>query len=114
MAVRQAQESSVSSSLLLLEVHRLISLIPPFHSADSQELQDAMAALLKVKRKLVHEAEKLDDVLDFATELILAQVGLALLDVSAELCSGTHPLLALDRKRESFPRTTCGSACWRW
>lgn len=56
-----------------------ISLIPPFSSADSQELQDTMAALLKVKRKLVHEAEQLDDVLDFATELILAQVGLFLM-----------------------------------
>ncbi|NP_001166967.1 cytochrome P450 aromatase [Takifugu rubripes] len=43
------------------------------HRRAAQELQDTMAALLKVKRKLVHEAEKLDDVLDFATELILAQ-----------------------------------------
>lgn len=38
-----------------------------------------MAALLEVKRKLVHEAEKLEEVLDFATELILAQVGLFLM-----------------------------------
>lgn len=38
-----------------------------------------MAALLEVKRRIVHEAEKLDDVLDFATELILAQVGLFLM-----------------------------------
>lgn len=37
-----------------------------------------MEELLKVKRKIVQEAEKLDDALDFATELILAQVCLFL------------------------------------
>lgn len=37
-----------------------------------------MEELLHIKRKVVHESEKLDDVLDFATELILAQVGLFL------------------------------------
>lgn len=37
-----------------------------------------MEELLDMKRKMVHESEKLDDALDFATELILAQVGLLL------------------------------------
>lgn len=35
-----------------------------------------MESLLEVKKKMIHEAEKLDDELDFATELIFAQVGL--------------------------------------
>lgn len=33
-----------------------------------------MESLLEIKRKIVNESEKLDDDLDFATELIFAQV----------------------------------------
>ncbi|CAG05537.1 unnamed protein product, partial [Tetraodon nigroviridis] len=43
------------------------------HRRAAQELQDTMEELLDMKRKMVHESEKLDDALDFATELILAQ-----------------------------------------
>lgn len=39
-----------------------------------QELQDVMENLLNIKRKMIHESEKLDEDLDFATELIFAQV----------------------------------------
>lgn len=46
------------------------------HSIDRQELQEAMENLLNIKRKMIHESEKLDEELDFATELIFAQVGL--------------------------------------
>lgn len=46
------------------------------HSIDRQELQDAMESLLNIKRKMIQESEKLDEELDFATELIFAQVGL--------------------------------------
>lgn len=35
-----------------------------------------MGDLLDVKRKMIQESEKLDEELDFATELIFAQVGL--------------------------------------
>lgn len=31
-------------------------------------------SLLDIKRKMIHESEKLDEDLDFATELIFAQV----------------------------------------
>lgn len=41
---------------------------------DRQELQDVMQRLLDIKRKTIHESEKLDEDLDFATELIFAQV----------------------------------------
>lgn len=34
-----------------------------------------MESLLEMKRKIINESEKLDDDRDFATELILAQVG---------------------------------------
>lgn len=37
-----------------------------------------MEKLLDVKRKMINESEKLDEDLDFATELILAQVCLLL------------------------------------
>lgn len=33
-----------------------------------------MENLLDIKRKMIHESEKLDEDLDFATELIFAQV----------------------------------------
>lgn len=72
-----------------------------------------MEELLDIKRKVVHESEKLDDVLDFATELILAQVRLFLTHSGCRFCFGTW-LLSIDRKGESFLQTTSGSACWRW
>ncbi|XP_053740787.1 brain aromatase isoform X2 [Synchiropus splendidus] len=39
----------------------------------ARELQDSMESILQLKRKMINEAEKLDDNLDFATELIFAQ-----------------------------------------
>lgn len=43
------------------------------HKKAAQELQDVMENLLVIKRKIINETEKLDDDLDFATELIFAQ-----------------------------------------
>ncbi|XP_057692319.1 aromatase [Corythoichthys intestinalis] len=43
------------------------------HKKAAQELQDEMEMLLDLKRKAIKESEKLDEELDFATELILAQ-----------------------------------------
>ncbi|XP_034032082.1 aromatase [Thalassophryne amazonica] len=43
------------------------------HKKAAQDLQDVMDSLIDIKRKLINESEKLDDNLDFATELILAQ-----------------------------------------
>lgn len=39
-----------------------------------------MESLLETKRKMIKESEKLDDDLDFATELIFAQVCLLLMN----------------------------------
>lgn len=43
------------------------------HKRAALELQDEMESLLQVKRQIISETEKLDDDLDFATELIFAQ-----------------------------------------
>ncbi|KAK7892136.1 hypothetical protein WMY93_024099 [Mugilogobius chulae] len=43
------------------------------HKQSAQELQDVMQNLLEVKKKIINESEKLDDDLDFATELIFAE-----------------------------------------
>lgn len=72
-----------------------------------------MEELLDIKRTAVREAEKLDDVLDFATELILAQVCVLLTQSGCRRCFGAY-LLSVRRRRESFLQTTSGSACWRW
>lgn len=60
--------------MILHVVSDIFHLISPVFP-NSRELQDTMKELLDVKRKMVSESEKLDDALDFATELILAQVG---------------------------------------
>ncbi|XP_075883419.1 aromatase-like isoform X2 [Nelusetta ayraudi] len=43
------------------------------HKKAAQELQDAIENLLDVKKKMIQESDKLDEELDFATELIFAQ-----------------------------------------
>lgn len=43
------------------------------HKQSAQELQDVMQDLLEVKKKIINESDKLDENLDFATELIFAQ-----------------------------------------
>ncbi|XP_028286235.1 cytochrome P450 19A1B [Parambassis ranga] len=43
------------------------------HKRAAQELQDVMESLLHIKREIISETEKLDEDLDFATELLFAQ-----------------------------------------
>lgn len=43
------------------------------HKKSAQELQDVIQDLLEVKKKIINESDKLDENLDFATELIFAQ-----------------------------------------
>lgn len=79
MAVQQAQESGVRYSRTRKTTCGLSFRHPHFcavYCADSLELQDEMESLLQVKRQIIHQSEKLDDDLDFATELIFAQVSL--------------------------------------
>jgi len=78
MAVQQAQESSVqiltNASSSTFSVGFLRPDLCVAFCVNSQELQDVMESLLEMKRKIINESEKLDDDLDFATELIFAQV----------------------------------------
>lgn len=79
MAVQQAQESGVRSTHHSDSTFGLEFLQPNIcvaFCAHSQELQDVMESLLETKRRIINESEKLDDDLDFATELIFAQVRL--------------------------------------
>ena len=87
-----------------------------FFCPNSQELQDVMESLLEVKRKIINESEKLDDVLDFATELIFAQVRLFFIDLYhlSHRVYSAYLRFLLHRMWEIFRRMTSGSACWRW
>lgn len=78
-----------------------------------------MESLLEIKRKIINESEKLDDDLDFATELIFAQV--CLYSLRHRVCvmyflSSAYLTFSLDecRMSASFQQITSGSACWRW
>lgn len=43
------------------------------HKKAAQDLQDVMQNLLEIKKKIINKSDKLDEDLDFATELIFAQ-----------------------------------------
>lgn len=77
-----------------------------------------MESLLEIKRKMISESEKLEDDLDFATELIFAQVCLNLNYSCHGVCVmcllQTHIFKFFHRTTESFQQITSGSACWRW
>lgn len=72
-----------------------------------------MESLLDMKRQTLHKSEKLDEDLDFATELIFAQVCLSLSHLRHRV-SARLDFLPLVRSLESFQQITSGSACWRW
>lgn len=74
-----------------------------------------MESLLEMKRKMINDAEKLDDDRDFATELIFAQVISPLphlLQINYQASWFHHSFL--NRIMESSQQMMSGSVCWRW